>query len=224
MSSPNENVAVFDVCNTLYRVNTTAEFIRFLHQENGSRLRTLTLAFLRSRRLPIRYVLILLGRLTNLDVLRNLIILTIRGIPQTIINDTACRFVDEALPSQSIIEVHHILEECRGRDMKIFLASSSLDVVVGAIAKKLNTDYVASILAYDSGRATGFLSKDITGRKTEALHAQHNLDPSCVELVCTDNSSDATLLSQASRKIVVASRGKVPPTLAKEGSEFVYVE
>src|SRR5690606_2957827 len=122
--------AIFDVCNTLYCANTTAGFIRFVHRLQRNQWRRLLALMVCHRASPLRYALILLNKVCRRDISRKLLIRTLRGIGQMELEELAQRYVRDDLKDRRIQPIHAELERRRKQGATIYLASSSLDVVI----------------------------------------------------------------------------------------------
>lgn len=155
-------IAIFDVCWTLYRSNTTIDFIGYLLKRNN-KFKYLVFVVLMWR--PIALCLV---RLAKID-LRKLAIRQLEGYTKESLADHAHRFYFSFLKKRENDVVYEKLLELKKENANVFLASASLDIVVATIASNINAKYVASQLQYVNGVCTGVLCSDITGKKYAAL-------------------------------------------------------
>ena len=218
----NANIAIFDVCHTLFKANTTAGFISHLQLQRGNLKQRLTVQLIRNRLSPIRYATLLFSKLTKHDAPRDILISTLAGYSETDLRAAAQSYADELFANRKIPQTHALLAEAQRAGAYVLLVSNSLDVVIQAIAKCFNCESVSSELAFADGVCTGRLSHSLTGKKHIAI--KELLDtPGANITVCTDNRSDAELLRQATRRIVVHS-GPPAEELKRVATEFIDVE
>ena len=111
------------------------------------------------------------------------------------------------------------LQRHRERGDRVILASSSLDIVIAAIARDLGVDWVASELGFNDEKCTGALVNDLTGRKPAAISA---LTPPGASLhVYSDNRSDKALLRMADQCTIILPEGSGSRRWAGEGCEYL---
>lgn len=193
-----------DICGTLYDENTTAGFVRFHANRTGHRpalfrlLETL-------RRTPLRTPVIALGKLTGTDLFRTGYIRCLSGQSRTTLTDSATAYAAH-LDRLSINPAHTRMAQMQAQGWQVTLASNSLDIVVAAIAQRLNLPYVASTLGFAGDTCTGRLTTDLKGRKWAALAPQ---SPTKFAVI-TDNRSDRDLITRADPAILVAKSAPKP--------------
>ncbi len=195
---------VCDVCDTLYRSNTTFDFVRFaLERGPHGRRRTLERA-VNARHSPLFYAGAVFFRLGGPDVARFATVALLRGFSQEELASLAESFVDDFLASRRIEETHRLVEEARDLGERVVLVSASLEPVVAAIAARLRVEHRASELEVDprTGRLTGRISRDWTGRK-QAVLGELGWTRDDELTVMTDNFSDAALMELADRRLAV---------------------
>ncbi len=200
-----ERLVVFDVCDTLYDSNTTADFVRFAGDVRENPWpRAAHLAATR-RVSPIFWAGAALYATTGLDLGRAVLLAGLRGIARDELRRLADRFVADVLAERRIAETHRRLRAARRRGDEVVLASTSIDPVVDAVGDALEVEAISSQLAYDgAGRCLGRLAVDRTGRKLAAL--SERLDAGIELTVVTDNATDRELLEAADRPVVVLRR------------------
>lgn len=218
----NPNIAIFDVCHTLFKANTTAGFISRLQCQHGSWKQRLLVLLIRNRLSPIRYAALLYSKLTKHDAPRDILIGTLTGYSETDLQTAAQEYAEDLFANQKIPQTHALLAEAQRSGAQVVLVSNSLDVVIQAIAQRFDCESVASELAFEDGVCLGQLSRSLTGKKHIAI-AELLETPGANIIVCTDNRSDAELLRRASRRIVVHS-GPPAEELRRVATEFIHVE
>ena len=214
-------IAVFDVCDTLYRANTTRGFLRFFHEaRRGSSFARTEWAWT-SRSSPLFYVGAVAYRWLGRDIARRMLLLTLRGARREELRAVARDYAATVLPAKRVEALHEKLREHREAGDRVVLISNSLDVVVEQIAENLGVEWSASRLAYAGDVCTGTLALDLTGRKAGELR---RLDPerSSTLFVYTDNRSDLDLLNEADFPTVILPFGR--GRSAWKGQKFDFLE
>ncbi len=190
-----------DVCDTLYRSNTTFDFIRFVVAKR-SKLQHFLLKLISSTRSPLFYMLILLNKATHRDWPRQLALRFLRGMTAEELDKEALEFYHQFLVPRANAEVfHYILQP----GVTAILLSSSIHPVIKAIAKANQLSYFSSELGMEQGKATGKLLVDMTGCKHEMankLIAERALSSFGV---ITDNRTDWQLVQLADERLVVVA-------------------
>ena len=216
------NIAIFDVCHTLFKANTTAGFICHLQRQRGNLRQRLMLQLIRNRLSPVRYATLLYSKLTKHDAPRDILISTLAGYSETDLREAAKEYADSLFADQKIPQTHVLLAEAQRSGAHVVLVSNSLDIVIQAIAARFDCESVASELAIVDGICQGRLAHSLTGKKHVAI--QELLETTGARItVCTDNRSDVELLRRANRRIVVHS-GPPAKELEQVATEFIDVE
>ena len=160
--------------------------------------------------------------MTKHDLPRDILISTLAGYSKTELRAAARDYVGDLFAHDKIPQTHALLAEARSAGAHVVLVSNSLDIVIQAIAERLDCDSVASTLAIEDGVCKGRLSRSLTGKKHVAIEGLLKT-PNANITICTDNRSDAELLSYGHRRIVVHRK---PPAkeLVQVATEFIDVE
>ena len=211
-------LAVFDVCDTLYAVNTTIAFLQLMARKRTAIAKALTRWTSRSS--PFYYAGALSHRLLKRDLARTRLIAALRGIAQSEIEAAGRELATEKLPGLANTELHNRLQWHCERGDDILLMSNSLDAVVRPIAESLGVSFRASELEYRSGVCTGRLHCDLTGRKAAALREATRATASKL-WVYTDNRSDADIIALADERIIVLPRGSKGHEWGRNVSEYI---
>lgn len=174
-------VIVFDVCWTLFRSNTTNDFILFyLKRKNFCRY--LVFRFLTFR--PVGIILNLVG----IKDFRERIIRQLEGSDLDELVEIADLFYLQFLVKKKNDVVFEEFLRTKNDGETIFLASASLDIVVSTIAKFNNVNYVSSKLKYNKNVCEGVLIIDATGCKHELL--KEKTGRSFYDAIYSDNIED----------------------------------
>jgi len=191
---------VCDVCDTLYRSNTTFDFLHFIFAKEKTR--KLFLNILVSKWSPVFYSLILSGKLARKDFIRIAALRLLKGKSVSEIDAFAQSFYEEILLKKANQKIFQIIESEEQRD-NVVLISSSILPVIQAIGKANNLDFRSSQLESVDGRLTGRLSLDLTHLKDVVV--KNLMDERGIEklLVITDNRSDWHLVKMADERVIV---------------------
>lgn len=195
-------IVLFDICGTLYKSNTTYDFLKFyFRRKNG--LKGFLLAVLLSRSFNAIWLIIHL-LLPSWDI-RAFLISFIKGEPVSEVEPAARQFVNEFLRQRERSVMARLKEYKEGDVDTIVLCSSSIEPVVRAIASDLNVEvYGCSRLEVESGAYTGRLAFDLQGKKHEWVDRSFNL-ANFSEVICfSDNLEDLPLMVRADKRFVVA--------------------
>lgn len=176
-----KRTAVFDVCWTLYRSNTTVDFVLFyLKRESFYR-------YVFFRLLTIRVVSVLL-RIAGIKDMRERIILQLKGESKSSLDKVSKDFYNEFLIKKINEPIFVFFEKCKNDGLSVFLASASLDIVVGQIAKQNNIDFISSKLGFSNDICTGKLEVDTTGNKY--FYLEKSIGSNTLDVMYSDNLED----------------------------------
>lgn len=221
MTSHSQVLAV-DVCGTLYDANTTAGFIRHHHKLCQNTARQFFLFLITARYLPVKYALILFAKLFKFDLHRTLCVLTLRDQSRSSLEHSAQDYV-AALNAVKIDEAHARIATLQADGWHPVLVSNSIDIIIHAIATKMNIGYVASQLAWQKDKSSGRIQVDLTGIKR--LHLEEYLGASLEKIsfaVITDNRSDRDLIKCAIPAMLVAKVHKKQWMEEHDNAEIIY--
>jgi phosphoserine phosphatase len=192
----NQKLVICDVCDTLYRSNTTFDFIRyFVGRKKSSQL--IWFHLLTSRKSPLFFFLLFIGKVSRRDWIRTLALKFLKGSSMEELDSLATSFHADFLLSRSNVHVFKLLTQ------DTILVSSSIDPVVATIAKTNSLKFESSRLEWYRGKATGNLATDITGHKHEIVRKIFSLGNFNRLKVITDNRSDWELVQLANERYVI---------------------
>lgn len=201
MLSTQSSLFFCDVCDTLYRSNTTFDFIRFVVTKRG-RFSHLALWAISSTQSPLFYLLILLNKVTARDWPRQLALRFLRGMSSEELEQEATQFYQQYLVPRANREVFQYIKK---PGVTAILLSSSISPVIKAIAQANGLSYFSSELELNDGKATGQLQMDMTGRKHEVAMKLMAERAILSVGVITDNYSDWELVKLADERLVVVA-------------------
>lgn len=101
-----KNKYIFDVCWTLYKSNTTFDFINFFHKSRGGNF---YVSILNNK--LIKNFLLLIGRSLGIDIYRYLYILSLKGYTKEQLEYIAKNYVKNVLSDKKILFSHEFLNQ-----------------------------------------------------------------------------------------------------------------
>lgn len=187
--------AVVDVCGTMFDSNTTFDYIDFVFGIKKSGLHCLLNVCI------VRYSLLALGKLIQVDLYRYLYIYLLRGVEYTELQMFSSMFYDRILSTRKIEEVCDLISYIN-KEYKIVLCSASLDVVVAEVARRFEiVEWHSSMLNIRDGKCLGTLAVDLLGNKAVLFDN--------VDWVLTDNMSDLELVRKSIKSTIVSKQKNV---------------
>ena len=187
-------VVVFDVCGTLYRSNTTFDFVKFYHRKEKNLCRLFFVLLLTS----------FFGKAINkfLGVsIRNLIISTLSGESLCKVNSRADEFTQNYLSNFKIDSIFKLFAEEKLRpNTSIILASASIEPVIKSIARFLEVDFFATKLEVNNGSFSGKIENDLKGQKHRCL-ADVKMD-----FFASDNKDDFLVGLKSCKYLIVTKK------------------
>ena len=185
-------INVFDVCGTLYSLNTTFSFISFFHKKNNSLLLFICVYFLTSK----------LGKFFALFFrfsIRKIIITTLKGCEKKTLNRIAEDFYDEVLRNKKNQIIFNYFEKTQNK----VLLSASITPIIDTIAKRLNCKFESTSLKYDNNNiCLGEIFEDVKGNKLTKIGNKK------INEVFTDNLDDVDIINNSNKAYLVFSSQK----------------
>ena len=183
-----------DICWTLYRSNTTFDFLDAIISKKSYRLLR---AFFKTK---VGYRgNILLYRLTRTDWQRRLAVRYLKGISQAELAAKAETFVAN-LEQTKRIEASFDILSCQ--QAPIVILSGTLDCIAKAVGSRLHAQEIySSALEYRNGACTGKLKEDILLSKKKYIGIDRFT-------ILTDNTTDLDLVKQAEQAFIVCYSNK----------------
>lgn len=179
-----KNKIVCDVCWTMYKSNTTFDFIDFVMEKEVKH----KLKFFLIRLSFLKIFMILLGRVFNFDIYRYFYISLLEGFGRKELEEYVDLFLYNFLNNKKISFTFELLNDFDKNREDIVLCSASLDIVVSKISAQYGYQYFSSELEFVDGICTGKLKRDLLADK-------HSLfENDTVDCVVTDNLSDYELV------------------------------
>lgn len=194
-----KNKIVCDVCWTMYKSNTTFDFIDFVMEKEVKG----TFKFYLVRNRMIRFLLIVLGKILNFDIYRNIYISLLKGFERSELNEYVNLFYENVLKRKEIFFTFEFLESVNKDSSEVILCSASLDIVVSKISTQYGYQYFASELEFVNEMCTGNLKRDLLADK----HSLFTNDD--VECVVTDNLSDYELVKMSRTSKILSTKKNI---------------
>ena len=183
-----------DICWTLYRSNTTFDF---LDNIISNKLYRLLRTFCKT---TVGYWgNILLYRLTHIDWQRRLAVQYLKGMSQVALEARAQTFIATLEQTKRIDTSFNILAQTQA---PVIILSGTLDCIAKAVGNRLHAQAIySSALEYRNGVCTGKLKDDILLNKKRYIVSDHFS-------ILTDNTTDIELVKQAEKAFIICYSNK----------------
>lgn len=198
------NIILFDICGTLYKSNTTYDFLLYYFKTtNSKKLKSFKCNFT----IPFRVFYKFLNILNADYFIRQKLIKYIEAEPIETVQKIAKKFVEEILINQQIAFTHNQYNKSLNTEgNKVILISASIDPIVAAIANELKTDdYFSTLLETKNDKFTGNIKEEMQGNKLEMFENIYNKDVSKITFY-TDNKEDLPLALKADKVFILSSK------------------
>lgn len=188
-----KRLIIYDICGTLYNVNTTFSFLK------NKKLYSYNYDFILFKAInKISY------KLFNYDFLRILKLRKLKGLKRNKLEKLANDYVKNYLSKNRIKYTHNKLEEHkRNKNDDIIIISASLDFIVEEIAKQLNINkYFSTQLEYKDKICQGKIKRDLLGKKVRIL--KEFINEYDYIIVYTDSKSDFNLVKNVDESYIIS--------------------
>jgi phosphoserine phosphatase len=192
---------IFDVCNTLYKSNTTFDYIKYVLKKENQIFKLYYFYLLNNKYSPIFTFLFIINKIAKKDFNKSISLKLLKGFTKIKLEKYAEKFYTEYLVTTEINETKKILSDAIIEHNKVILLSSSIEPVVKTIANNLNVSYFSTTLNFNNNVFTGEIKHDLTGKKHNCLP----LNIISESTVVTDNFTDYKILQLAAKKIIVVN-------------------
>ena len=190
-------IFVIDICGTIFKSNTTFDFIKFYY---ASRFNVRILSTF-----PVKVVCAILFKLFGIDVIRPILLRNLEGVSHFQLKNMADEFYDKFLLPKKNNEVINIINQYRAEGYRLILVSATIDVIATVVAEKLAiTEFISTNLEYEKNICTGKILKDVYKNKQNIL-IQTGLLPPYAGII-TDNYEDVTIIEQSKEPYLVSYR------------------
>jgi len=190
-----DRIAIIDICGTIFRSNTTFDFVDYVHRDDFRYkiVRKFT------QLLPIKIILALIYRCLKVDVIRKWMIGCLKGLSISELYSLCEGFYDDYLLHRINLNV---ISRIKSLQANVILVSATLEPIAETIYKRLNADdFYASELDFVDEITTGKLSKDLLGVKLEKIVSEGYSTP----FLCTvsNDFTDLPLFLNSSQGIII---------------------
>ncbi|WP_162785171.1 HAD-IB family phosphatase [Bacillus sp. P14.5] len=151
------NLIVFDVCGTLFKSNTSMDFLDFIFSDNNKYKKILALkkSFLGRVINKVSY------KLLGLDLFRLLLTRLLKGQSLNDVSKQSKVFYEEFLTTKMITPIKNKLDNHLALGEDVILVSASYDFLIREIATQLNVRHFrASLMELNNELYTGKYERD----------------------------------------------------------------
>ena len=162
------NVVAFDICGTIYKSNTTFDFLDYVFSRKK--------VYRHFRRLSQTMIWRLLNKLlrisVGLDITRIIAISFLKGYKRKELVSLAENFYDSILNYRvNKIVLARIIEELCNPNSRVVLISATIDVIAEVIANRIGCkEYYSTLLDYKNDICKGVVKMDYLGQKVNCLN------------------------------------------------------
>lgn len=194
-------VYLFDICGTLYKSNTTYDFIGYYLQKHN-RLKYLYYKSLFS--LPAKIFFKILSVTGKSAGVREFLVGFIAGADKVELDSASAEFIKDFLSRKKIDATHDLLTSKIKNNDRVLLVSASIDPVVKAIAQHLGVaEYCSTVLEYHEGIATGRILADLEKSKLKYLLDNRIINKDQTFAVFTDSFADLDIVLVSSECTII---------------------
>jgi len=194
-------IAVFDVCDTIYSVNTTFGFLDYFFVKNKKYI------FFRkiTKLLPIKIFSYFFYKIFKKDITRYYGTLFLSGKKVEEVKKNAYQFVNSNLVKDTKDPILVMLQHYKSQGYHIVLMSGSYTFVIEEVAKYFNADhFYGSKLNVVNNVYTGKYDEDILFSKYELLKNEFKQIDKLV--VVSNNKTDLELMNFADQSFAVCNK------------------
>jgi len=185
----NEKLFLIDICGTIYRSNTTFDFMEFWFSD----VRWFNRLMLIKKHKTVGFINAIIFRIFGLDLIRSYVISHLKGLTEHQLKEMTEKFYDSFLSQVINSNVMEIINTKREAGYRLVIVSATLDCIAKEVAMKLNIlEQFSSELEYKNGICTGRLKTDWLSSKLKNLQ-NRNVDLSNIEVI-TDNYDDTDII------------------------------
>lgn len=214
-----EKVLAVDLCDTLYKSNTTQDFFNYVFAKDDvyKKLKR------KNSSLSFKVVNKVSNKFFKRDMSRILMTKILNKKSLEEINSLVEAFIINYLEPLKIEKVHKIISEYKEQGYKVVIISASYDFIAKGVAMKLGfADYITSKAEVLENEFTGRVASDILYTKFDVFTEKYDINDNLVMI--TDNITDYDFVKRIKKSyIVINSRNKAFWTQRKE-DRFIFVE
>ena len=200
---------LIDICGTYVQENTTFGLIK-KHFPKYS-FKGIYIRLLIYKYSPLKIFIIFLEKILGNEILKKILILSIRGVKISSLEKTANEYAKDLLSKKfnTHPEISAYIEKYRENSQPIF-ASSSIEPIVKAISSLERIPYISSKLEVINNKYTGKIFNDVTGLKSEEIYKKFNIDlQKNSYYLITDNKSDLNMVNDSVLTFFICRKKKI---------------
>lgn len=183
-------LAFFDVDGTLYKGNSTFDFIEYVNRSNKE------YSVFRDKYRYLRIYNKVLNTFFHYDWYKLKSAEFLAGYSNEKLELLAHSFYQDVLLKNEIQPVLDLLSFYKANNYQVVLVTATFDPIVKIIAQYLGVnDYFCTRLVYKNGICTGKYEKDILNDKLSIVSEKYNLS-NCISVFYSDNHQDIPLLKK----------------------------
>lgn len=212
-------ILAVDLCNTLYKSNTTQDFFEFSFKDNEEYKKLKS----KNKNFNFKVVNKLSNKILKNDMSKKLITTALKDLESKEINSLADRFVEEFLETKKIIKAQEIIKEYKEKGYHIVMISASYDFIAEAVARKLDiNEVIASTADIIEGKFTGKVKEDILYTKfskfTDKFKGYNDL------IMITDNETDYDFVKKTTKSYIVIHKNNKAFWEQRKNERLIFIE
>lgn len=194
-------VAIFDVCETIYKVNTTFSFLDNYFYKNKKYI------FFRrfAKFLPVKIIAYLFYKIFKKDLIRVCATFFLKGNDVKKVKKYAYDHVNNYLKNKINQEIFKMIKHYKSQGYQIVLMSGSYSFLIEEVAKYLNINFFyASNLCIADKCYTGKYDDDILFNKFDILKNKFKQIEKLI--VVSNNKTDLELMTFADQSFAICNK------------------
>ncbi|WP_297438896.1 HAD family phosphatase [uncultured Clostridium sp.] len=214
-----DKILVVDLCNTLYKSNTTQDFFSYVFKVD-EKYKTIKR---KNSNIGFKVINKLSNKILKYDMSRALITKILKSKTSVEIENLVSNFIDEFLEKKKIEKVHQLISDYKNQGYKVIIMSASYGFIVKEIAKNLDIDgYISSEAEVINGIFTGKVSSDILYTKFRVFKKKYLNYEDLVMI--TDNETDYDFAKQTKKSYIVINNHNKKFWEKKKEDKFIFME
>lgn len=214
-----DKILVVDLCNTIYKSNTTQDFFKFVFSEDK------LYQNLKKRNSNIGFKVInkLSNKVLKYDMSRALMTKILKNKTYSEVECIVNNFLDSYLEDRKINAVHTLINDYKSKGYKVVIMSASYGFIVEGVVKKLGLDgYVSSKAEVVKDKFTGKVKSDILYSKFKIFSAKYREYDDLVMI--TDNTTDYDFVIKTNKSYIVINEQNKMFWNKRKDNKLVFLE
>jgi phosphoserine phosphatase len=197
---PETEIILLDICGTLYRSNTTFDFLKYFFR--NKRFPFLLILTFWSK--PARLINKIVYNIIRCDIARTFLVGLLSGYSKEEISKKAAVFVNEVLETKQQYDVIDNVRKLQNKqNARLIIVSSTLDCIAAAVSNAFGIkEYYASELEYVDSICTGKIKNDLLDCKAQKLLERGIAPP--FGMTISDNFTDIELMQRSAFSYIVS--------------------